>query len=326
LRSAKKGKAVMSYTLVPFTQAHLEPAVALFIEAYRQEQGESPLLPSRTIDDPGWIRGALQSHLDNPGVAVIEQGHLLAYMLTGPQFPWKGQRCALVPEYGHSASVRQKQALYQSMYMCLAQEWVKRGLHIHLIAHLAHDRILQETLYQLGYGAILAERLRDLSPIATRGDIAITEERDVGRVVALEMEHNQYYPKSPIFLQQDASALQVRADLEAHIAQGDAVLVYNDGPQPGAYIIVGTSSQNEEGLLLRNTNTAQIKTAYARPKCRGKGIGAALLYRAILWAESRGYARLFVEHETANVYGGNFWRKHFTPYVTISMRYVDNTL
>ena len=54
--------------------------------------------------------------------------------------------------------------------------------------------------------------------------------------------------------------------------------------------------------------------------------GTALLNRAIQWAQAQGYARLFVEHETANFYGSHFWHKHFTPYLYFSMRYVDNTI
>jgi GNAT superfamily N-acetyltransferase len=81
-----------------------------------------------------------------------------------------------------------------------------------------------------------------------------------------------------------------------------------------------------EGFLLQQTNTAQIKSAYARPAIRGKGIGTALLQRAIQWSHQQGYERVFVEHETANVYGGNFWCKYFIPYVYVSMRYIDTTL
>jgi len=316
----------MSQTLVPFTQDHLAPAVALFIEAYRQEQAASPLLPARAIDEPGWISEELHSCLDSPGVAVVEEGQLAAYMLTGPQFDWKGQRCALVPEFCHSATRAQKQTLIQSMYMHLAQEWVDRGIHIHLIGHLAHDTILQETLYQLGFGAILAERLRDLSDVHVRDDVTIIEEHDMSRLVELDLEHTGYYPKSPIFLPKPTDEHQAQAGLEAHIAQGDVIFVHYDQGQPCAYITVGTSKADGEGFLLRDTNTAQIKGAYARPAYRGRGIGTALLQRAIQWAQQHEYERLFVEHETANVHGGNFWRRHFTPYVHYSMRYVDNTL
>ena len=158
----------MPYTLVPLTQEYLEPAVELFIENYKHEQEHSPLLPSRVIDEPAWIHGVLQSKLANPGVVVVEQNHVLAYMVTGDQFQWKGQQAAIVLEYCHSAIVTKKQELYQRMYMYLAQEWVNHHIHLHLIRHFAHDTILQETLYQLGFGAILAERLRDCSAVDER--------------------------------------------------------------------------------------------------------------------------------------------------------------
>jgi hypothetical protein len=190
----------MSYSLVPFTPDYLEPAVALFIENYKDEQEHSPLLPSRVIDEPAWIRSVLQSKLANPGVAVVEQERLLGYMLTGDRFHWKGQQAAIVLEYGHAAVVAQKRALYQRMYMHLAQEWANNHIHLHLIRHFAHDTILQETLYQLGFGAILAERLRDVSPVAERQDVAINIEQDVSKLIALQTEHNRYYPHAPIFI------------------------------------------------------------------------------------------------------------------------------
>ena len=317
----------MPHTLVPFTRDHLAPAVALFIEAYREEQVASPLLPQRAIDEPDWIRDELHSYLGNPGVAVIGGGQLVAYMLTGPQFQWKGQSCALVPEFCHSATRAQKQTLVQSMYVRLAQEWVDRGIHLHLIGHLAHDQILQETLYQFGFGAILAERLRDLSDVHVRDDVTIVEEHDMSRLVELDLEHKGYYPRSPIFLHHGtADGAQALASLEAHVAQGDVIFAHYDQGQPCAYLTVGTSKVDGEGFLLRNTNTAQIKGAYTRPAYRARGIGTALLQRAIQWAQHHGYERLFVEHETANVHGGNFWRRHFTLYVHYSMRYVDNSL
>jgi GNAT superfamily N-acetyltransferase len=316
----------MSYTLVPFTPDYLEPAVALFIANYKDEQEHSPLLPSRVIDEPAWIHGKLQSKLFNPGVVVVEQDRVLAYMLTGDQFPWKGQQAAIVLEYGHGAIATKKRELYQRMYMYLGQEWVSQQFHLHLIRHFAHDTILQETLYQLGFGAILAERLRDFSAVAERQDMAINIEQDVSKLLTLQTEHNRYYPKAPIFIQKSTEKHEVRAELEAHAQQGDVIFVYAEQQEPCAYMIVGTSMIGGEGFLLEQTNTAQIKSAYARPEIRGKGIGMALLQRAIAWSHQQGYERVFVEHETANVYGGNFWRTYFTPYVYASMRYIDPKL
>lgn len=316
----------MSYELVPFTQQHLQPAVELFTQSYRQERLQSPCLPFRVMDDPVWIRSALQAKLANPGVAVVEHDRLLAYMLTGGQFAWKGQQSAIVPEYGHAAVADGKQALYQRMYQSLAQEWVNRGCHLHLIGHFAHDALLQETLYQLGFGALVAERLRDLSVIAERQDSPVKEEKDINKFVDLHIEHIRYYPHAPIFLSRATDRQSALADLESHAGNGDVFFVSYEQGQPCAYLIVGKSTIGGEGFLLQETNTAQVKSAYARPELRGKGFGAALLQCAIQWSKQQGYARVFVEHETANLAGGNFWNKYFTPYLYFSMRYVDNTL
>jgi GNAT superfamily N-acetyltransferase len=278
------------------------------------------------IDEPAWMRNALQARLTNPGVAVVEQNQLLAYMVTGFQSPWKGQQSAFVPEYCHSAVVTKKREFYQRMYMHLAQEWVNNDIHIHTIGYFAHDRILQDTLYHLGFGAIVAERLRDFSVIHTRHDVTIVEERDASKLFDLDMEHNRYYPKAPIFISKNTEKHEVLADLEAHARQGDVFLAYYEKHEPCAYVIVGNSAIGGEGFLLQNTKTAQIKAAYARPEIRGKGIGKALLQCAVQWSQQQGYERVFVEHETANFHGGNFWRKHFTPYVYFSMRYIDNTI
>jgi GNAT superfamily N-acetyltransferase len=314
------------YTLVPMTREYLEPATELFIGNYKHEQEESPLLPSRVIAEPEWIYHALEARLVNPGVAVVEHNQLLAYMLTGFQFPWKGQQAALVPEYCHSAVEEQKRELYQRMYMQLSQEWVNNHIHLQMIGHFAHDTILQETLYQLGFGAILAERLRDCSVLNQPHEVVIQEEKDVSKLLSIQIEHNDYYAKAPIFILKPTSPHEVLDELEAHARQSDVFFVYYEQGEPCAYMIVGNSTIAGEGFLLQNTNTAQIKSAYARPEIRSKGIGKALLQRAIEWSQAHGYERIFVEHETANFSGSIFWQKHFNPYIYFSMRYIDNTI
>ena len=316
----------MSYTLVPFTQEYLQPATALFVERYQSEQEHSLLLPSRVIDQPDWVQGMLHSKLANPGVVVVEHHRLLAYMLTGDHFQWKGQQAAIVPEYCHSASTMKKQELYQCMYMYLAQQWVNQHIHLHLIGHFAHDAILQETLYQLGFGAIIAERLRDCSAVDTRHELAIGVEEDVRKLITIQTEHYRYYPKAPIFIQKPTGKQEVLAELETHAQQGDVFFVYYEQQEPCGYMIVGESTLGGEGFLLEQTKTAQIKSAYVRAGLRGKGIGTALLQRVIEWSQRQGYKRVFVEHETANFYGGHFWCKYFKPYLYFSMRYIDTTL
>jgi ribosomal protein S18 acetylase RimI-like enzyme len=314
------------YTVVPMTREYLEPATELFISNYKHEQEESPLLPSRVITEPEWIYHSLEARLGNFGVAVFGQNRLLAYMVTGAQFPWKGQQAVLVPEYCHGTVEQEKRELYQRMYMHLSQEWVNHHIHLQMIGHFAHDTILQETLYQLGFGAILAERLRDCSALNQPYEMEVQEETDVSKLLNIQIEHNNYYSKAPIFITKSTSPHEVLDELEAHARQGDVFFVYYEQGEPCAYMIVGNSTIDGEGFLLQNTNAAQIKSAYAKPDIRRRGIGKALLQRAVEWSRAHRYERIFVEHETANFSGSIFWQKHFSPYIYFSMRYIDNTI
>ncbi|MBN2005878.1 MAG: GNAT family N-acetyltransferase [Anaerolineae bacterium] len=119
---------------------------------------------------------------------------------------------------------------------------------------------------------------------------------------------------------------EVLSELEDQARRGDAFFVYYEDGEAYACMIVGESASDGEGFLLQNTNTAQIKSAYSRADSRGKGVGKALLQSTAHWAQQHGYERLFVEHETANYYGGKFWRKHFTSYLYFSMRYIDSAV
>jgi GNAT superfamily N-acetyltransferase len=316
----------MQYKIVPFTQDYLEPAVNLFINNYKNEREKNPLLPLRAINEPEWIFNSLKSLMDNTGVAVLESDRVIAYMVTGFLFSFKGQNAVLVPEYCHGSVLKDKKELYQRMYMQLAEGWAKSRRHIHIVGHFTHDIVLRETLYQLGFGAIVAERVRDFSEVTGLPVVDIVEEKDFEKLIDIEIEHLSYYPNAPIFIWKDTERKAIISGLESHSNNGDAFLVYYEQDKPCAYVIVGTSAIGAEGFLLQNTSTAQIKSAYAQPHVRGKGIGKALLQSAFRWSQEHGYERVFVEHETANYYGGNFWCKQFNPYVYFSLRYIDNTI
>jgi len=314
------------YDVVQFTQNHLEPAVKLFVEGYRKERDSSPLLPSRVIDEPECIHSSLNSLVANPGIALLHRGQLVAFMLTGFQFPFKGQKAVLVPEYCHASILSDREELYQIMYMRLAGEWIESHIHLHLIAHFAHDTTLQASLYRLGFGAIVAEELRDFSEVQDVREVDIVEEAEVGRLLDIDIESSHYYRGAPIFILKSTGRSEHLTALESAARQGDTFFVYYEHNEPCAYLSVGESVTEEEGFLLRGTNTAQIKSAYARQHVRRTGIGKALLQSAIDWSKEHGYERLFVEHETANYFGGNFWSQYFTPYLYASMRYIDNAI
>jgi len=316
------------YQIVPFTADHLKAAVGLFVGDYRHEQRESPLLPSRTIDNTERICDSIRPLLKNAGVAVLQDGEVIAFMVSGYRFPFKGQEAMLVPEYCHASILPDKDELNQIMYMRLADEWARNHIHLHMMGHFAHDTVLRESLYQLGFGPIIAEALRDLSGISGVRTAGVVQETDIEKLVDINVEDDRYYRDSPVFLVKEVSTDKSRAALESSMRQGDAYFVLYENDEVQGYLAVGESASGarEEGFLLRGTCTSEVKRAFLRPHLRRTGIGKALLQRALDWSAAHGYERLFVEYETANYFGGNSWRRHFVPYVYYSMRYVDNTI
>lgn len=313
------------YTIEAFKQDHIEDAVELFISSYLEERKKSTLLPSRAITEPNWIVQELTSTLANPGVTIIKEGTLVGFMCTTFFFKFKEQNAAIISEFAHSSIAEDKKNIYQLMYMTLAQQWIAQHVCLHLVVHFAHDITLSSTLFELGFGAVVVEQLRELSSLSDVKSYNIVLEKDVRKLVDLDIEHRNYYRESPIFLLKAINREAVVSGLEKHVKSGDVFFVYYENKEPGAYFVVGASADSAEGFLLRNTNTAQVKGAYAKIHLRNMGIGKALLQRSIEWATDNKYERLFVEHETANYYGGKFWNHFFTPYVYASMRYIDSS-
>lgn len=316
----------MKYQIKPFVKEYLAPAVKLFLANYKSEQITTPLLPPGLCDDPEWIKKEIENKAANPGIAIFDQGEMVAFMITGYIFNFKGQKAAMIPEYLHASIEKDKRNLNQLAYMHLSSKWIENGIHLHLIGHFAHDHILLETLFQLGFGAILSERLRDLSLIDVNADFEILQENVPDNLVNIELEHRLYYRQAPIFLAKNVEREQIIESLEEYKSNGDTFFVCYQNKQVFGYFVVGESARDAEGFLLQNTRTAQIKGAYIRPEMRDQGIGTCILNKSINWAKVNGFERLFVEHETANYFGGRFWEKHFTPYLYFSMRYIDSGL
>jgi GNAT superfamily N-acetyltransferase len=252
----------------------------------------------------------------------------VGYLCESRRFTWKGQSAVLCRAHAHATAgepalpARLALRAWQDMYAALAQTWSDQGIRLHIVEHLAGDAALARVLFHLGFGAILAENLRDLSaPGGVDTTVEVVQEpRDLVEIAA---EHAAYYRRSPIFLPRDASLTTAARELEAARAAGEVWLASREGGRVRGYITLGRCGGEGEGMLLDGTNTAQVKGAFIREEYRGMGVGRSLLAASVAWAKDQGYTRLFVEHETANIWGGAFWGKHFRPYLYVSMRYVD---
>ena len=316
----------MNYTVKDFSAEDVQSAVELFLQSYMREKEINPIMPDEIITDPQFIIRSLNSLTRNPGVAIFSNGTLVAYMLTGSTFSFKNQKAAMVPEYGHSSIDEDRRELYRLMYMKLSSKWIKQNIHLHIIGHFVHDEVLNDILFRLGFGAIISEKLRDISPVTSNPNLVIKVENDPLMIAGLNQELRQYARTAPIFIKKNTEMKAIVSESSNQLKNGDIFVVFYDNDIPVGYFSVGTSNNTREGFLLQDTNTAQIKSAFIKPSFRGKGAGTALLNKVIKWARDNGFSRVFVEHETANYYGGKFWEKHFSAYLFFSMRYIDDTI
>ena len=323
----------MPFQLIPTSPSMAEEGFDLFVRRYDQAARAQPLIPPLAGGQPARLRARVERAFSVGGVAAVRDGRMVGYMIASPIFEMRGLGATLIPEHGHAVTPGEEVALYAPLYARAIEERVREGAQLHLIGRFAGDDATRRALEDLGFGAVVDERLRDLTDVPG-GTVDAPDLRieslppDVrwDEVAEIAAEHAAYYQGSPIFLAKDLGLDAARDDLDGHRRAGDRLFVARGGGAIVAYLIVGACAGQTEGRLLAGTRTAQLRSAYARPASRRRGIGSALLQRAVAWARDAGYQRLFVEHETANLEGRAFWRRHFAPFLRFSMRYVQRTL
>ena len=149
--------------ILEFKDRYLEQAVKLFCAAYDQERKQSPLLPQHPFDREQRLKHNISELANRGGWVAIDNNDLVGYLLNGYRFTFKKRPAAMVPEIGHAVITPGKQEIYNLLYTAAAEKWAKDRVSLHLFGLLAHDRVLCDTIFELGFGFILTEGLRDLS-------------------------------------------------------------------------------------------------------------------------------------------------------------------
>ena len=171
---------------------------------------------------------------------------------------------------------------------------------------------------------------RDLVlPVGEIADVEISYLESDEPVRTLDTEHHAYYPNAPLFWiphdyfdekNQDPSA---RKKDRVQSGEVEIIAAWVDGKAVAYFDLKKGTAETE---IFAHPGNGQIAAAYARPDCRGRGIGKALLAEAVRWAETSNLERLYVEGESANIYAGNFWSRHFYPAEYSVRRCVDDRI
>lgn len=304
----------------PFRKDYIDEAVNLFAKSFKITRIKHPLVPERQ-NIVHEVSVALLKLVEKPGVAAFRRNRLVGYMLetdTSENFMSK-KTAFCIDLCAHCSVEEEKELIYQKMYEKLSRVWVSNQYHAHEISYFAKDDILSFTFYRLGFGMTHFELLRDLNSIdGNIADVPIKKLDSEAPIRELNKECHLFYPSPPLFwIPHSEYDEEQDGVLSGHLE----VLAAFDGDEPIAYFSMKKGTA--ESCILDSEKNGRIMGAYAKEQYRHKRIGKALLQEVINWARDCGCRRLYVEGESANIYGGNFWIKHFTPAVFSVRRCID---
>lgn len=307
-------------SIVPFASGHVSAAAELVVLGVERLARRVPVLPVAWTD-PEVVARVLAGLVERgTGLAVIDDGNLVAFH-AATVIDGHGGRWAYTPDVGHAAPEDLSGRMRERLYAGLADGWVRGACQEHVITILADDGDAAATFGRLGFGQVVIDLVRDLSPVAVPDlpegvHVRRALAGDAGAMLALDAGLRRHLLATPVFLR-----LGVAATLEVQRRRIEdpataTFLAERDGEAVG-FLRIGQSA-SDVATIVRDAGTASITGAFTIPALRGGGVASALLAAAVDWAREARFARCAVDHESANREAGRFWARHCTP-VAVSL-------
>ncbi len=317
-------KRLAKISLISLSEAHLSELLSLWKVEYEEERSVTLSMPntwsSRREDIESFLKGQTASEF-----AMVAQlsDEVVGYMLF-EVFPFHGEATAFCSVTDHAEKHECRRQVFEKLYQALSEKLATKGILNHVITYFAHDQILNETVFELGFGMIVMDAFRKPDPLP-RGNsrVRIVEadpsQRDI--VEALGNESREFYLEAPLFLKKKRQSKNYYRSLFDE--QDSTILLAIIKEEPVGFM--NTRKNKEPDLMtLCDPNTGMIDPlgAYIKPSYRGRGIGKALLSNCIEWCKNRDISQIHVDFESANLFARPFWPKYFT----VAMNSVKRTL
>jgi GNAT superfamily N-acetyltransferase len=318
--------------LVPLQPAHVPAAAELVASRYRGLLVDVPALPPGWAEPRALVRILEELVARGSGVAALHEDELVGFQ-AATLIDGHGGRWSYTPDIGHAtAELARGEAdrLIERCYARLAAGWVRDACLEHVVTVLAGDAAARLALGRLGFGETVIDLVRDLAPVdapAALPGLAIRRALpgDADVITDLDQGLREHLAASPVFLRPGparSAELQRRTLADARtatfVAELDASAV--------AFLRIGPSA-TDVATVVRDRGTASITGAFTIPSRRGVDIATCLLAAAVDWARDAGYARIAVDHESANGEGARFWARHCTPVaVSLTRRLAPRTV
>jgi GNAT superfamily N-acetyltransferase len=316
----------------PFEERYLSEASWMFAAKYRALQNEDDLLPTAFRDED-----VIQAMLDrvireHPGAVAIEGKRVIGYLTGFSRIPTlKGSTSGVyVPVWGHCVeNPGGIDTVHAALYSQMSAEWVESQCYAQVLTYFASDRDLEALLFGLGFGLLLIDGIRAISPLGmTRDDdINVREagENDLAGLIKMERQLVRHLGGAPIFLKGSAdrdSLEKIRADF---LGEGKKTFIAKKDEEVIS-CIRGELNKGPGCDLLDTKGSLGIDFAYTDTAIREQGLATRLLNELMLWGSKRGMTRCVVDFEAANLVAKGFWLKHFRPICYSVMRRIDERM
>jgi GNAT superfamily N-acetyltransferase len=259
-----------------------------------------------------------------PGVAAIQDGQLVGFLMGWLMPDFRGKRSVFSPEWANAADLKKSRYIYEEMYKYLAADWVAEKYVAHYISMFANDLEAMRAWHWLGFGMTAVDAVRGLQPIQggdDQIDVRRANPQNLEQVMELNDGLRQHIKGSPDFFIAEKFSKEY---FEEWIEDPDRViwLAYVN-EEPVAFIRIGPAN-GDVCTIIYDEKTTSIYGAFTKETMQGKDIGTALLEQAIESAHSEDYERCAVDFEPMNLLGTRFWLRHdFRPVCLSLLRYVD---
>ncbi len=319
-----------------FRASDVDAAAALLAARHRRDRVRLAMLPAR-FESPGDCADLLRSAMDyGHGVAAERDGRVAGFlfsldMLLGPDrhnVRFQPPRSAMLFAHGHAVDVAEDAfAVYAALYAAQAERLVNRGILGHTVHLPAGDPALDAAWADLGFGRTGAFAARDLAPLTRPGaaDVEVREAtpEDIDTVLRLQDEEARYHSRAPVF------HAYVAADTAAGMRRDAALLAADDsvallGALDGRDVGLVTVSPPSGGPLSVPDGAVTIGEAAVLEEARGRGVGAALVDRALAWGRARDRDYAVLHFSIGNRLSRPFWLGlGFTPLLWHLHRHLD---
>jgi GNAT superfamily N-acetyltransferase len=314
--------------VVPYRPVYLAQATTLFVDALRRLRRRVPALPhDLTERDPA--EALLGGFLHEDRALVALQGSRVVGYLgwwVVDRFRDTPRRGAYSPEFGHAAAPSGPEEVELALYRDATRRWADSRCELHALTSLAGQPALEQALFANGFGMVVADALRPLTPVPAEAPPGVVLRRavaaDADRLAALDVEHRRHYTAPPVFMapHRPDSAADIAAFLAA---EPDTIWLAEAAGEPQAFLRLEPVSDGAARISLAPT-TISITGAFTRPAWRGRGVAAALLAQAVRHYAAHGFQRMAVDYETFNPGAAAFWRRFFDPVAVSVVRVLEH--